>query len=124
MGGEERAMLEGFLARPSVDLAAEAEQLDEVFRATQKQYDAKAAAIHKRNTDYEDDVLDHKRFKRVGKEAEHKAKADKLKRKKARIEKDKQALNEKEEVLKTEMAKSGVRLMKLAAVATRDKTDL
>lgn len=122
---EEKVLLERFLKRSSADLLAEAKKLDKDFAATQKKLDKKASKLKDKQSDQNDDYLEFKGSNpKKGKEAEHKAKFDKLEARKAKLEKEKETLDKEQDTIKSEMAKSGVKLMKLAARANKDKTDL
>lgn len=123
LSDEDKVLLEGFLKRSSADLYAELDKLDKDFEATQKRLERKAADLEEREEAYKGDAVDLKRFKR-GKPSEHKAKTDKLNARKARIERDKLTLEKEQEALKTALATSSVKLMKLAADSKKYKTDL
>jgi len=113
---EEKVLLASFMTRSSADLLAEATKLEKDFAATQFKLDRKASKLKDKERDYQDDAEEQRGSKpKKGKEAEHKAKMDKLDARKAKIEEDKEALKKEQEALMTEMAKSGLKLMKLVS---------
>jgi len=122
---EEKALLEGFLKRPSADLLAEAKKLDKGFAATLKKLDKKAGKLKEKRTEYRDDLEEHGKSKpKKGKEAAHKAKTDKFEATKVKLNGEQEALDKEKATLKADTAKSGVKLMKLAAGANAGRTDL
>lgn len=122
---EDRVLLEGFVKKSAAELLADANKLNKEFAATQKKLDKKTSKLKDQRQEYKEDIGDHSSSKpKKGKEAEHKAKTDKLEARRVKLEATKEALDKEQDRLKSDIAKSGVKLMALAAQANKDRTDL
>jgi hypothetical protein len=122
---EEKTMLEGFLKRPAADLLAEAKKLDKDLGAKQKNLDKKSSKHKEKKAEFLEDEADHAKSKpKKGKEKQHEEKMTKTKARRDKLEAERDVLKKEQEHLDDEVKTSGVKLMKLAAKANKDKTEL
>jgi hypothetical protein len=122
---EDKALLEGFLKRSSADLTVEVKELDKEFTKRQKKVDKSASKLKERRREFQDDFDEFSGSKpKKGKEAEHKAKSDKLEKRRAKLDEEQASIDKENDGIKSDLAKKGVKLMKLAAKANKDRTDL
>lgn len=122
---EEKSKLEGFLKKSAKALLEEAKKLDKDFGATQKKLDKKASKHKEKFDEYVEDDVEHKKSKpKKGKEKQHEEKTKKLEARREKLKAEKEAIKAEQDKLKEAITASGVKLMKLAAKANKDRTDL
>mmetsp|Transcript_8482 Transcript_8482/g.13793 ORF Transcript_8482/g.13793 Transcript_8482/m.13793 type:complete len:212 (-) Transcript_8482:90-725(-) len=122
---EEKSKLEGFLKKPSAELLAEAKKLEKDFAAIQKKLDKKSTKHKEKSDEFFEDDAEHQRSKvKKGKEKQHEEKTSKLKARREKLKAEKESIAAEQDKLKEDIKSSGVKLMKLAAKANKDRTDL
>jgi hypothetical protein len=122
---EEKTQLETFLKKPSKQLLQEAKQLDKDFAGTQKKLDKRSSKNKEKYGEYIEDDLEHSKAKpKKGKEKQHEDKKKKLDARKDKLQAEKEAIQAEQDKFNAAIKSSGVKLMKLAAKANKDRTDL
>lgn len=121
----QKTQLEGFLKRTGADLAAEVKKLEKEVLASQKKIDKKIVKLKEKKQEFEDDRDEQRGQKpKKGKEKEFEAKKEKMRAKKEKLDAETEALEAEGALMVQGMEGSGLALMKLAAKANKDKTEL
>lgn len=119
----DKALLEDLLKRTADDLNAEMAQLEKAHSAMAKKLTKKESKMKDKWADYKDDAKEFAGAKpKKGKEKDHETKKDKLAARSHQLGKEEEALND--ELKQHAVKKAGIKLMKMAALHNKGRTDL
>mmetsp|Transcript_79396 Transcript_79396/g.140140 ORF Transcript_79396/g.140140 Transcript_79396/m.140140 type:complete len:207 (+) Transcript_79396:20-640(+) len=122
---EELALLEKFLSKPVAELKAEVKAFEKKFVDAEKKLKKRKANLDDQNAELIDDEGDHGKTKPPkGKEKQYAEKTAKFEKRRKKITDEQKKVEDQLTVLKDDMKKSGVKLMKAVIKSAPKSTEL